>query len=617
MKHFCLAFYFFFASSFILDSQASVLPQSEDTQKILQLSKDPEWIRLGHYARNIFGQMHSSIRGDKFFLSPDGNRNPADELLMTWQKMFAGSAQEQSETQCAYLARRDFLIRKLGISSDKIKPCEFSDEWMARLGPTQISVIFASSYLNSAASSFGHTFLKLQDPKNQGGKELLDYGVNFAARTDDKSGALYALYGLFGFFPGQFGMLPYHQMIKEYTDLEGRDLWEYQLNFSEQETRRLVFHLLELEKAYFDYYFLDDNCSYQLLKLLEVARPGLNLASADEGFVIPLETIKDLTKVPDLVAKVSYRPSLVSQWQQRQARLNSSQKNELEKIYHTHDLNEAMSPEALSTAQLLVDLKMIEAKDQNQRQDLQKFRYEISRRRAGLGGADEFVATTPKYAPEQGLDSGMIALGYYDLSGVGGGFLKFRPAFHDFFSADTGVSKRSHLEILGMDLRSRFQESAYLKKITLLKIISSEAVSEYFKNSSWGVELGAERIDEEGPLQSQLKGNYGYRFDFLNERLSVIVLAAAAAKQNPESKFKLMPGADLLTVFDWTEKIRSGLSYEALFETRPQNSFYRLKFEQIFQLSSRFEARALWANNYQSSQTVNEIGLGIYSYFLF
>ena len=59
--------------------------------------------------------------------------------------------------------------------------------------------------------------------------------------------------------------------------LENRDVWEYELNLEPHEIERLLAHTWELGFTRFDYYFFDENCSYHLLSLLDVARPGVEL----------------------------------------------------------------------------------------------------------------------------------------------------------------------------------------------------------------------------------------------------------------------------------------------------------------------------------------------------
>ena len=71
--------------------------------------------------------------------------------------------------------------------------------------------------------------------------------------------------------------MPYYRKVREYNDIESRDIWEYKLKLSEEEVSRVLLHLWEMQRAEFDYYFLDENCSYQLLSLLDVAREDLHL----------------------------------------------------------------------------------------------------------------------------------------------------------------------------------------------------------------------------------------------------------------------------------------------------------------------------------------------------
>src|SRR5690606_9684896 len=99
-----------------------------------------------------------------------------------------------------------------------------------------------------------------------------------AAETDETNGVVFAAKGLFGGYPGLFSITPYYEKVKEYNDLENRDIWEYELAFTPAETRRLLEHAWELGQVNFDYYFLSENCSYQLVALMDVARPGRHLA---------------------------------------------------------------------------------------------------------------------------------------------------------------------------------------------------------------------------------------------------------------------------------------------------------------------------------------------------
>jgi hypothetical protein len=87
----------------------------------------------------------------------------------------------------------------------------------------------------------------------------------------------YPVRGIFGGYRGYFSTIPYYLKVQEYRDIENRDIWEYRLNLTEPQIRRLLMHAWELGNASFDYYFFKENCSYHLLSLLEYADPSLHL----------------------------------------------------------------------------------------------------------------------------------------------------------------------------------------------------------------------------------------------------------------------------------------------------------------------------------------------------
>jgi hypothetical protein len=96
-------------------------------------------------------------------------------------------------------------------------------------------------------------------------------------------------------------VFPYYEKVKQYAWIEHRDVWSYPLALSDAETERLVDHLWEMDGVHFDYYFLTKNCSYQLLSLLEVARPALRLTEKYSWYAIPADTIRTLADVPGLM----------------------------------------------------------------------------------------------------------------------------------------------------------------------------------------------------------------------------------------------------------------------------------------------------------------------------
>jgi len=152
---------------------------------------------------------------------------------------------------------------------------------------------------------FGHTLIRIDSAENS---SLLSYAINYAATGDDINGLLFAFKGIFGFYRGYFSILPYYQKVKEYGDIDHRDMWEYRLDLTKDEVNLMMLHLWELQGIYSDYFFFDENCSYTLLFLLDAARPELKLTDRFGLWVMPVDTIRVMTE-NSLIEEVVYRPS--------------------------------------------------------------------------------------------------------------------------------------------------------------------------------------------------------------------------------------------------------------------------------------------------------------------
>ena len=524
-----------------------------DQTQIQKFSESKEWRRLLHYRPQLWGGLKSTRKGQGYFLAADGVSHPVSELKASLEILF----QQNPSRQCDYLARTDLIVKQWPELSDKIVKCEFFENWKSRMGAKTVSLIFASSYLDSAASSFGHTFLRLENPKNILRGELLDYGVNFSARTGDSFDALYALYGLTGFFPGQYSMLPYHQMIKSYTNLEGRDLWEYQLNLSEAEVDKLLKYLFEVEKTYSDYYFLDDNCAYEVLWALQVVRPELNLVADDEPWVIPLDSVKIASRA-GLVSSKKYRPSLMREWEVRFSQLSPSEKSELQELLKNLNsskdvLDRPLSTAVLEAAQVSVDLNL------NETASLRKEKsFQLSRARARRPKTGDLLIPEPVRSPEDTHDSSHVGLGAARRDSKDQQLLTVGAAFHSWLSDDSALSPFSEMKVLNFEFRNT-PDQFRLEKAVPLRILSTRDIDRFFQPISWGAELSYDHYlispNVDRPL---LKGQVGYSLDFWSGTRGSLFIFGGVAR-NIEQNISGLYGIEARVLSRLTSKLRMGL----------------------------------------------------------
>jgi len=272
----------------------------------LRLQDDRYWDILLHYKPAGEGR-ESLVDDPKFFLAPDGKRDPAAELSVTLDALFDSSLSPPA--RCRFPARYEWLKETLPIDPGRIPApsCPELDNVLAHVNPRSVVMVFASAHMNAPASMFGHTFLRLDSAYES---PLLSYAVNYAATINRKDGGIaYAFKGIFGFYPGYYSILPYYEKVREYASMDQRDLWEYRLNLTEPEVHRMSLHILEMRDIYSDYYFLDENCSYDLLFLLEAARPSARLTDRNRGFfVTPIDTLRSVL-AEGMIHNTVFRPS--------------------------------------------------------------------------------------------------------------------------------------------------------------------------------------------------------------------------------------------------------------------------------------------------------------------
>lgn len=272
----------------------------------MQLAQKTAWLNLLHYKTSMTGSLRSQADDARFFLAPEGSVDAQAELEADLRAFFQPSTDHHA--QCRFPARLHWLNQQLGFAESLPQPrCDEFDEWKKRFDNSRLTLLFPSMYLNNPASMFGHTFLRF-DQKDK--KALLNQTLSYAAFHDETDNFLvYSWKGITGGYPGRFLMQPYYETLREYSDIEQRDIWEYTLNLDESETDQLVRHLWEVKGIRFEYFFLRENCSYRLLALLDVAREGVDLSlDSHPVYAVPVDVVRDIDRA-GMIAERHYRPA--------------------------------------------------------------------------------------------------------------------------------------------------------------------------------------------------------------------------------------------------------------------------------------------------------------------
>ena len=536
------------------------------------------------------GPAHTSlIDSPGFFNAEQGKTDPQAELEATLAAFFApperpdaeGPEGQRQHPQCAFVARYRWLKEALDFDPTRLpeQPCPQFAAWLAEIAPERVTLVFPAAYLNNPSSMFGHTLLRLDRVGQDERTRLLAYAINYGAVTGEDVGIMFALHGLTGGYRGTYAVLPYHAMVRQYSDYENRDIWEYQLNLSQAETLRLVAHLWELRDQYANYFFFDENCSYQLLFLLDVARPGMNLADRFPLHAIPADTVRAVVAQGGMVEGTVFRPSSRTLVEHRLGMLDSAERALVDDLANRRRPIDDPAIEALAPARRAAVLELAA--------DFVTYRMrtgERSRDEAAplalqlLAARSEIVAKVdlgpvplPSTRPDQGHGSARLAAGVGARDGRFFQFLQARPVYHDLLDAESGYVRGAQIEFLDLALRHYEGDAGVtLDQLTVVGIRSLSPRRRPIEPISWQLGGGLQRYresadDEKGTLVAALSGGAGPTFEIGGEiggsaLLSVMAEASAAAGTDcPDACFvALGPAATLIWPITerWTAQLQ-------------------------------------------------------------
>ena len=505
-----------------------------------QLDQKRRWHLLLHYKGTWLGGYESEADGMAFFNAPDGKTNPKTELVATLKSFFKNPNSlkpEHEHPQCNFPARYKWLKQELSIDPNRLPKadCTRMEGWVSQLDPQSVTLIFASYYMNNPASMFGHTFLRIDSKSTNNQQALSNYGVNYAATVDTGSMLLYAFKGLLGFFKGEFSIFPYYLKVQEYSNWESRDLWEYQLNLDSDQIDYLLRHLWELGGTYFDYYYFQENCSYHMLTILEVANPDLELSGDFFFSVQPADTIKILAEQKGLISKVNYRPAILSRMKHKTEQMSDEENSVLhDLVENTETLKEASFqqlkiPQKALVLDAYLDYLEYEGLGQEDFDPQKPLRipHAVLLERSKLKYKRKDADLTPFSAPPEsahGTDRVKLGVGVNDDELFQE--IAYRPTLHDILGRDAGYKKDSQFIFFDIVGRYYYESKRFrLDQFRLLDIKSLTPYEPIFKKPSWKLNLGFDTIrDFDCNYCNSFKGNGGFGYSYKPDHNSPYIL---------------------------------------------------------------------------------------------
>lgn len=488
------------------DASEGYLGELQQQAREKGLAQARTWEVLLHYKTGSFGGTISLVDDPSFFNASNGSRDREAELFATLASFFTTSVKEGDEhPRCKFVARYAWLKDELSIDEKRLPAtdCSKFQKALSEVNPRSVVLVFPNTLLNLPSSMFGHTLLRINTAYQN---DLLSHAVNYAAITGDSLGLFYVFKGIFGFYHGRYSNLPYYEKVQEYSDLEHRDIWEYHLNLTADEAYRVFLHIWEMKDFYANYYFFDQNCSFNLLFLIEAGRPSLRLTDEFYGksrfWVIPVDTVRAAKKF-GIIEKVTYRPSRATKILQIADRLDG------ELVTTGFAVAEAKAPARdVLSADLQVDQKR-EVLDLSaeltqyrfSKRKLEKDAYEkqfleILAARSTLGPAPADATPAPiPIRPDEGHQSGRFR--------VGGGYrtdqwfeeFEWRAAYHELADFDAGYVRGAQINFFDWSFRYyNDDEKLRLHRWRIVDIVSLFPWNSIFKPVSWKVLFGVDEL---------------------------------------------------------------------------------------------------------------------------
>lgn len=463
----------FFCSSFSY-RQLAIAQEPEDLQKEVASSK--QWRALLYFER---GQSVVPA-GSRFFLSSNGNTNPYQELQATLKAF----AQDPAEVPCRYPARALYLQKIFKFPLDLTACMRFS-KWKAAIRAKSLELLFASAYLGSPSSMYGHLMLKFKQEEE--GSDLLDYTLNYGADVQGAGGPSYVVKGLTGGFSGFFSTAPYYIKIKEYDFVESRDLWSYRLNFTQEEIDFLVAHAWEIREVSLPYYFLNKNCAYYVFLFLRVVRPEVEIPIVFSYWTIPVDVIRSMQS-ESWITGVDLRASRKAKLQEMKKTFSAQEKT-LVKALARGERKAATSPLVAEASYELFQMDQVEKRGAT---SVETEQWLLAQKH--LLPLNDRVQVSQS-TPQAGHPTGRWLAGAGKNEGHAFAEIQIRLALHDFLSRVDGFTPWSTLEM--GKFTARFQgHKLFLEESDLLHLDSLDPMDSWFPSNSFTFLLGSRMMRE-------------------------------------------------------------------------------------------------------------------------
>ncbi len=498
---------FFWTITLLYLSEACLHTASADT------TQRTYWDRLMHSERGV-----SRVQSPEFFITRNGRidaKQERDEFIRILQ------SKDGSALACQFPARYKWLSHQEGdIPSFDLTLCTDLQAFNQRFQKKDFYIAYVSEYLDAPASAFGHLMLVFHD-----GQMPLDLAdtIHFAASTNREGTLQYAAKGLTGGFEGYFIREPFFAKKKDYLLFEQRAIHLYKVELSADELENIAFHLYELRKAKFKYYFIDENCAFQLAELINIAAPNRDYSLQTNQPVLPIDVVR--LNADRIKEKRTLAPTIIRE------RYLSEQLSDSEKDHVTAVMKQTESVTSTDSDEVKELLHL-------------HYQYAFRRKRNPYPNHSEIESLDFKESnlkidlddPSQKTKSNIWSAGVMRSKNNNYARIRWTPLGDD--NSAQQHTRESHLNILETTVDAR-QNEIQLQRLQVLSVRSTPNSVYMHQPWSWSIDLGLNRENRLNQVNGEAEIGVGKTW--MMKRLRIESWLATGVEQRDQTKPYIKP----------------------------------------------------------------------------
>jgi hypothetical protein len=419
---------------------------------------------------------------------------------------------------------------------------------------------------------------------------------------------------MFGGYRGLVEISKYYTKVNEYSNSESRDLIEYDLNLTPKQVDRFINHVWEIyQTTYDDYFFHNENCSSVLADILAVSLDeieGFNKHS--RWYYLPVELIKKINDIPELVLKKTLRPSLKKQLEKQLSKLDDQDKLQIKEIIKSKEIPTEMDKvEKLDSLISYLDYTRYRLKGDFSDEDKSLFRKSLIKRSNIKLESKIYTDYESRNFPELGHDSkNFTTFLSFENSHSQLGF-EFKNGYHHLMGRDLGFDPFSQFDFLtGSVIYDKHYNKMNYDHFTIVHLTSLHLFHFYDPQLSWNASVNLNRYYQKLACdfchQLDLRGSGGFSTSIYGpDRLSLFSGVFSEISSHLQKGGRVGPILEVSYLVQLKEFVKIGLFSEERFSAiqkfkkdfqnissikmnyfPERNNEYKIELKQVSQLGS-------------------------------